>query len=155
MKKSLIVLALILISAFAHAEEDTCYQNEINPRTRKAYANRDDWNLDLQEWTEKEPEHPGYLNLWRAYNAYKGALAVANMLKKDKQAHCYMGCVIRHASDQKTVIYSAWLKESRDLQDCNKGTHFEEADMTATIAGGEMGDLSSPDQCLYACQRAF
>lgn len=153
---SFLILCAFFSSAVARAEADVCYQNEINPRTKKIYATQDEWALDLQEWSEKEPPHPGFFNLFKAYNAYKSASAVANSLKKDKQAHCYMGCVIRNVSNQETVTYTAWLKESRDLQDCSKSTHFEAADMAATIAGGLIGEsAATPEECLELCRQQF
>lgn len=157
MKSFLLFFTLILSVSWAQAETGkACYQNEVNPRTKKIYTSEEEWSLDITEWGEKEPPRPGFFMLAKAYSAYKSASATANGLKNDKRAHCFMGCVIRGSTDLQTVTYVAWLKESRDLQDCSKSTHFEVADMSATILGGELGEsATTPDECLILCQQQF
>jgi hypothetical protein len=151
----MITFLLIACSfSFAHADGgDVCYKGEINAKTKKVYASYDEWAMDLEEWTEKEPPRPSMWHLYKAYSVYKEQLPTATKLKKDKVEHCYMGCMIAQATSQDTVRYVAWLKESRDLQDCSKSTHFEEADFIATLLGGQIGaTATTPEECVDACQ---
>ena len=154
----MMIATLLVVCTFplAHADGgDVCYQGEINARTKKVYASFDEWNLDLEEWNEREPARPSLWHLYKAYSVYKEQLPVATQFKHDKAQHCYMGCMIAQATSQDTVKYVAWLKESRDLQDCSKSTHFEEADYTATLLGGQIGaTASTADECSASCQDA-
>lgn len=154
LKAYLTALLLTLSLSSAQAEDtDLCYTGEINPATKKIYTSHDDWALDLETWNEKEPAHPGMLRLWRAYSVYKEQEPIARKLKNDKRQHCYMGCMISQTTNQETVLYVAWLKESRDLQDCSKATHFEEADFIATLFGAQVGATAKTAQeCVDSCQ---
>ena len=80
-------------------------------------------------------------------------LSTAQTLKNDKKKHCYIGCRIAQDTSVEISIYVGWLKESDDIQDCNKKTFFEPLDFESTLDGAEFAETSSsPMSCLEFCQ---
>lgn len=140
-----LILCLILTSGVqAVAADPACYKNEIDQSTRKVYQSQQQYESDLAELYSHEPPHPGYPRLYRAYKVYKDAMATQKRFKSDKQAHCFIGCRIAGEVDAETAIYVAWYKEERDLKDCNIQTHFEWADIKATLKGVDIA-VGRPD----------
>jgi hypothetical protein len=113
---------------------------------------------DYQEvvdlWQMQEPTYPGALKLGRAYLLYKNLLSVLSKIKNDKVKHCYIGCEIAKNIDYITAEYTGWLKEDRDLKDCNPRTKFDFLDYLATINGARIS-VSAPEvACLLECRQA-
>ncbi len=150
-----LLILIFAVPAFA-ASSDSCWQHEIDPHTRRIYQSNELWQSDLTMWEKRAPPEASYLALTEAYVVYSSEDSFALGLGSDKRAHCYMGCRIAQSVNLETATYVAWLKEDRDIQDCTRSTHFEEADFDATIAGAKMAD-TAPDAkaCAAICKSAF
>lgn len=107
-------------------------------------------------WRNRRPAHPGALRLARAYLTYRHEGATLAKIKYDKWAHCYAGCRIAQDVDVLTANYVAWLKEDRDLHDCDPGTHFDPEDEIATNIGASLASQAeSPSACLALCKQTL
>jgi len=125
----------LLVCTVASAADVACYQNEIDPSTRRIYASESEYESDLEELLHRrQPPDPGLFKLAFAYKVYKEA-AAEQQFRTDKVAHCYMGCLLASRVDEETATYAAWYKEVKDLTDCNRKTHFEWEDIKATERG--------------------
>jgi hypothetical protein len=126
-------------SAFAQNEELQC---------------EDPANLEVvSDWQSREPAHPGMLRLAGAWLVYRRESPIANSLKNDKQAHCYIGCRVSQDVGITTAVYLGWLKEQRDLTDCNPRTHFDPKDEIATLRGSELSGGKA--NCAEVCKAEF
>lgn len=133
-----------------------CYTQEINPHAKKIYASQEIYNMDKQEWTAIAPESPGIFALAKAYRIYSKEKDFANSLRNDKRAHCYIGCRLSQEMDYRVAEYVGWLKEDRDIKDCNKATHFDSADYKATRMGATFGESQTDAKgCVAVCKQNF
>ncbi len=124
--------------------------NEKNPKTKKFYTSEATYNSDLTAWQNLiTPVNP--FLLFQAYQIYIQEKERSLTLKSDKMSHCYIGCQIRQKTNFQTVQYVAWLKEFRDLKDCNPRSHFELDDFEATILGGGL-EAPTAAGCVALCQ---
>ncbi|MBY0386153.1 hypothetical protein K2X05_13420, partial [bacterium] len=113
----------------------------------------DQWYEHLEKWENKAPPSPGLLSLFKAHQTYKKELSTAQKLKNDKKKHCYIGCRIAQDTSLDVSTYVGWLKESEDIQDCDKKTFFEPLDFKSTVDGAEQAVVSSePSFCFDYCQ---
>lgn len=111
---------------------------------------------DALMWQNRKPGHPGTLRLARAWLTYRNEGANLARIKYDKWAHCYGGCRIAQDVDAATVLYVAWLKEDRDLRDCNARTHFDPLDEDATNLGAQLApQAADAAACLSLCKQAL
>lgn len=130
-----------------------CFENEKDVTTKKIFTEQG-YNQSLESWLTGEPEHPGYFQLWKAYNFYSGEKPTLNKIKGDKRKHCYIGCRMGQALPVDTAIYVAWYKEYQDLTDCERSTRFEVEDFDATLSGIDVGESSPNDTeiCFNFCE---
>lgn len=144
-----------MMTSVAGAAE-ACFTQEFNPATNKPFASQEDYNSALQEWEFRAPTNPGIFALARAYSVYNKEKTTAQQITYDKRAHCYVGCRISQEVDFRTAEYVGWLKEDRDIKDCNKNSHFDPADFDATVAGAQLGQ-SQVDAagCMAACKQNY
>lgn len=99
---------------------------------------------------------PGPIDLMRAYSLYKKEKAQAEKLGNDKRAHCFLGCRISQHTDYHTADYVGWLKEDRDISDCNPRSHFDEEDYRATVRGAQIGESQNEAAtCIQACKQVY
>lgn len=160
MRKFILILWPLAVFLFcgsfgvaAQAQESLCYQSERDPRTDRPFENQEDYDSLTQSWNQRSPGLVNPLNLLKAYSVYKREVARAKKMGNDKQMHCYLGCRIAQETHLSTVDYVGWLKESRDLSDCNLRSRFEEEDYLATLRGGQYGEANSnPESCERACR---
>jgi hypothetical protein len=148
-------LLFSLLSFVANAQDDLCFNKEINPSTKKPYANVKVWQADLDAWNKSAPGNPYTSDLLKAYDIYKREYKKTLSFKKDKVQHCYMGCKIAQEVNLKTTTYVGWYKEQEDLTDCKLTTHFEQLDFTATVDGGLLGASSKTVNCEIECKRLW
>lgn len=143
---------LILFSSALAIASPTCAENETDTETKESYS-EELWNITLSDWELEEPEHPGYLQLFFAYNIYKREAKSGKKIKGDKRKHCYFGCKISQDLSYEAAHYVAWYKEYKDLTDCNKKTLFEIKDFLYTLEGAEIGQESTNKAlCSEACR---
>lgn len=156
MKPVLMTLLFLAISFNALAAKPLCYQQEIDPQTGKVFESVRDYEALLADWNHQEPAPANPFSLMKAYGIYNKEKSLSLRLGNDKTAHCYLGCRISMDVNLKTAIYVGWLKEQRDITDCNRASRFETADYTATAHGAEMGSsLRAPEECQRACKQAY
>lgn len=155
--KSLALLLILLTSSLsAMAAKPLCYQQEIHPHTGKVFQSQQEYEGFLADWSRQEPPPANPFFLMKAYGIYNREKAVSLSLGNDKTAHCYLGCRISMDVNLKTAIYVGWLKEQRDITDCNRSSSFETADYDATVHGAEMGtSLRSAEECQRACKQTY
>ncbi|MGZ3769990.1 MAG: hypothetical protein ACXVCP_16000 [Bdellovibrio sp.] len=151
--KNLFVFIICLFASTV-ALAGACYEQEINFKTGKIFASYDEYQSELQRWEEKAPSTPSYYSLMKAYLLYKNDKDFALKIKNDKVAHCFMGCRISQYTDYHTADYVGWLKEKKDLKDCNINTHYDEYDYVATVRGAQIGENSSAS-CLSSCKQIY
>ncbi|MGZ3780993.1 MAG: hypothetical protein ACXVCY_10125 [Pseudobdellovibrionaceae bacterium] len=125
---------------------------ETDSRTGTYFQSEEDYQKELERWALQNPGMPSPLSLVKAYSVYskEKSKAVAISKKSDKKAHCYVGCRISQVTNYDTANYVGWLKEERDLKDCDPKTHYDEEDYRATLKGAQIGENHSAD-CLQAC----
>lgn len=156
-KLALIFLSVLLPAlAFGQTTQTppkACFENEIDPQTRKIYRGEDPYNADLEKLLAAEPPRPGMYSMYRTYNLVKAETPKANQLKNDKRAHCYMGCRIANDISVEAAEYAAWYKEHKDLTDCVKRSRFELKDIVATQVGIRIGEKNSPHADVDFCQQ--
>jgi|GEM_PF-1336547 hypothetical protein len=153
MLKVIIFSFTALLSVQAFAVEGECFRSEINPKTQKVYTSEKVYQADIDQWQTRAPESPGMAALMKAYNIFTKEKKIADSLKNDKKAHCYIGCRISQDVNFKTAEYVGWMKEDQDIRDCKAGTHFDELDLIATIKGAEFGQTAADAKaCLTSCQ---
>ncbi|WP_413290711.1 hypothetical protein [Bdellovibrio sp. HCB337] len=152
-----LALAVLLTTFSTTAVAATpCWQAEENPVTKAPYESAQDWDHDLEYWSQRRPGKGNPLYLVRAYSTYRFEQKAAMSFKNDKQIHCFYGCRISQRTNFQTAQYVAWLKEDRDIKDCNLKTHFEIADFEATIKGAEFGtSTKSREECAQVCSQQF
>lgn len=113
----------------------------------------------LSQWKATQPPHPGYYDLYQSWNTYRFEMdtRVPNLptiTRSDKSLHCYIGCRISQDVNEPSGVYTGWLKEKRDLTDCDSGTHFEIIDSTVTTWGAAWGRNSDdPGICVENCEK--
>jgi len=150
---SFLVLSLLSSSAFAAAE---CYTQEFNPQTNKPFTSVAEYNSARKEWQAKAPESPNMFSLAKAYAIYTSEKNAALKIGNDKNAHCYIGCRISQEASYRVAEYVGWLKEDRDLKDCNPNTHFDESDYEATTTGAHLGESQvDADGCAAVCKLSY
>jgi uncharacterized protein YozE (UPF0346 family) len=150
---SFIFLSLLSTSAMAANE---CFTQEINPKTNKAYTSAADYIQDRSDWAAKAPESPNMFSLAKAYAIYKSEKEASLKIGNDKHAHCYMGCRISQGTSYRVAEYVGWLKEDRDIKDCNKNSHFDEADYEATTTGAHLGESQvDAEGCVALCKLSY
>lgn len=143
-------LLLMLISQLSFGAVKACWMNEENPRTKKPYASATEYNSDLSTWQNLvTPVNP--LQLILAYHVYLQEKQRSLTLESDKMSHCYFGCRMRQRTNYQTVQYVAWLKELRDLKDCDPSSHFEVKDFEATVLGGGI-EAPTAEDCVTTCR---
>lgn len=151
---SLVFSFTVMASAAGAAE--ACFTQEFNPTTNKVFASQADYDAALSDWQFRAPTSPGLFSLARAYAVYNKEKATAQQITNDKRAHCYVGCRISQDVDFRTAEYVGWLKEDRDIKDCNKGSHFDAADFDATVVGAQLGQSQmDATGCMAACKQNF
>lgn len=135
----------------------SCFQQEVDPSTRRRYQNESQWQADVTRLEEKEPSRPGLYELYKGYQVYKAESALTLKLRSDKRAHCYIGCRIANEVSVPVAEYAAWYKESEDLTDCNPKSLFEWNDIIATQTGIEMvrqqPGVGNTEFCRQSCLR--
>lgn len=133
------------------AQPTACWAKEVNPISKKPYTEQQ-WMADLSRWQQQEPENPSLWQLFLAHQTYQDELDVTKKIKGDKRKHCYMGCRIAQTTSYEVSFYIGWLKESEDLQDCDKKTNFEPLDQQSTADGAAVGaDSPTPQSCRDYC----
>jgi hypothetical protein len=152
MKVLLSLLSFILIPTFGFAAQPPgCWTSEVSPVSKKIYS-QTQWEQDLAQWLRLEPESPSLWSLFKAHQTYKKEQAAVKKIKGDKRKHCYIGCRIAQENSLEVSLYVGWLKESEDLQDCDKKTYFEPLDHQSTVDGAVVGSESqSPKICHEFC----
>lgn len=146
-----ILQALFILISPTHAQE-ACWEQETNPYSKAIYT-EEQWHEHLENWETQAPPSPGLWSLFQAHQTYKKELSTAQKLKNDKKKHCYIGCRIAQDTSLEVSIYVGWLKESDDIQDCDKKTFFEPLDFESTVDGAEQAAVSSePAFCYEFCQ---
>lgn len=150
-------MRLLLVFAFgisvlsvAQAEGLQCFENEVNPKTQQRYETEVQWQSDLDAWEQRGRGLAGPLNLFWSFTSYIREKKQAESFGSDKAAHCYIGCVIARSTRAEVADYVGWLKEQKDLSDCDPETHFEEADAVATSWGGAL-EARSREECQVRC----
>ncbi len=138
-------------SGSAMASSHDCWKKEIDPTTEKIYSSEQAWQFHVDYWQKKNKIIPNPFQLARAYGLYKSNKKTATQLKNDKMAHCYMGCRIAQDVDFRTAKYLAWLKEEKDITDCNPNSHFEAKDYEATLIGARIPKGNYPN-CIQQCK---
>lgn len=139
-----------------HAAASECFTQEENPVTTKIYTSAEEYNSAVQEWKFREPRNPGIISLARAYAVYSSEKDAAAKISHDKLAHCYMGCRISQEVNFRTAEYVGWLKEDKDIKDCNKNTHFDESDFDATVDGAQRGQSAvDAEACMTSCKLKY
>lgn len=156
-KKIFLAIFTVMCSTQAFAASATnepCWQHEENPATKAPYASEQEWKMDQEYWKQRSPEMANPISLLRAYSVYRSEMQALPKFHSDKQTHCFMGCRIAQTTDFATAQYVAWLKEDRDIKDCDLNTHFETADFDATVAGARIGDggAKTREECIETCK---
>lgn len=147
-------LFVLLLSFNIHADEERCWQNEINPATKRTYTSAAVWQAELDRWKTKEPKAPSLDQLFRAYEIYKNEKSAAQKLKNDKVKHCYIGCRIAQELNPQSAEYVGWYKEAQDLEDCERNTRFEEKDYEATLFGANL-QVTGQEACVSSCRETW
>ncbi len=146
----LFVANLLLSSQLTFAQE-SCGETEINPYTGERFSS-ESWNETLELWDLQEPPSASLWSLFWAHQTYQKELVPTKTLKNDKRKHCYMGCRIAQETSIEVSVYVGWLKESEDLQDCDRKTFFEPLDYQSTIDGALVAMSSLESQaCMDYC----
>lgn len=141
----------VFTQSIAFAGQEACFAVETNPETGQKFSTTDEFEKFQESWENQSPGLANPIQLLMAYNVYKKEKDFAVSLGSDKLAHCFLGCRISQETSYHTSDYVGWLKEMRDLTDCNPNSFFDENDYRATIRGGLLGN-SQPDAS--SCQRA-
>lgn len=111
-----------------------------------------EWNTAIADWDTQEPEDPGIIKLFSAWQVYKKEAHAVKKIKGDKRKHCYMGCRIAQDVSYETAVYVAWMKEKEDLTDCQESTFFEVRDFEVTVDGAGLAATgTSKKHCLDQC----
>ena len=142
---TILFLSLLQISCASTANANNCWQNEVDPLTKKPFQTEYDYNNFKKNWDKQKPTTPNPFLLLKAFATYKSEQQTADSFKNDKAAHCYIGCRIAQDTNYECADYAGWKKESDDLTDCKLQSYFEEEDYLATIAGAESG-LENPEK---------
>lgn len=149
--KFLFTLLFSLCFTSIATAQSACYENEKNVSTKKMFT-EDEWNSAISEWDSQEPQDPGLLKLFAAWNVYKKEAPAVKKIKGDKRKHCYIGCRIAQEVSYDTALYVAWMKEKEDITDCDASTLFEWRDFEVTVHGAELAkDSSNEKYCLDQC----
>lgn len=149
-------LLILGFSSLAQAQDPLCYQKEKNPVTRQVFQSEDEYNSVREAWAHRHPGTGNPFSLIKAYKIYKNEKTKAERMGTDKLAHCYMGCRISQETSFATADYVGWLKEDRDITDCNVSTHFDEDDYEATRRGAQFGESQrDPQGCEQACKQVY
>ncbi|MBL7688822.1 MAG: hypothetical protein JNJ49_12375 [Bdellovibrionaceae bacterium] len=144
----------ISVLSVAHAHGPQCFENEVNPQTHQRYETAAQWQSDVDAWEQRGRGFAGPLNLFWSFTSYVREKKQAESFGSDKAAHCYIGCVIARSTRAEVADYVGWLKEQKDLSDCDPETHFEEADALATSWGG-MLEARSREECRAQCVERY
>lgn len=145
---------VISVLSVAQAEGLQCFENEVNPQTQRRYETAAQWQSDVDAWEQRGRGLAGPLNLFWSFASYIREKKQAESFGSDKAAHCYIGCVIARSTRAEVADYVGWLKEQKDLSDCDPETHFEEADAIATSWGG-MLVARSREECRALCVEQY
>jgi len=147
------------ISAFANTSADECYQHETDPRTGWIYQNRAQWEADRKDLWKVTPRMPSILRLKRGYDVAMVESVKSRGIGSDKRQHCYVGCRIAAEVGADIAEYAAYYKEHKDISDCDPHTHFDLADISATLKGAEAGAMHSVKAdaafCRLECRKIF
>ncbi len=149
---------VLLVAPLAHAEPaidaQLCYENEIDFKTLQPFVSNDEYLQEKANWDLVSRPAVGVFELMRAYAVYRLEKSRAMVLKSDKAKHCYIGCVVALSTSPKVTDYLGWLKEDMDLADCDRGSLFEPADMSATSMGARLG-ARDKKECATLCRDHF
>ena len=149
------ILCLMASLSFAQDLQKDCFKNETNPVTRRHFASNQELVLAQENWRGIEPAMPNPVLLLRAYSVFKVEEPIAKKMKNDKAAHCYIGCRLSQEADYRTADYVGWLKEERDIHDCDGRSHFDPEDYQATLRGALGGENhSEAGLCRVLCNNA-
>jgi hypothetical protein len=154
----LVSIFLISLSAAAHTSVTfgSCWQNEFDFASQAMFASELEYDRLSIDWKKVEPPSPDPVSLAYAYSIYKNEQTTARAMGNDKAQHCYFGCRFSQRLSYQTANYLAWLKENRDLHDCNTGTRFEPQDYEATMNGAEIGrSYRTKQACVDFCSQAL
>lgn len=150
MSIGLLMFSLLITPQLLFAQ-DQCWQREVDPYSGKLYS-AESWNETLQLWDQQQPPQASLWSLFWAHQTYQKELAAAQTLNNDKRKHCFIGCRIAQETSIEVSIYVGWLKESEDLQDCDKETFFEPLDYQSTVDGALVAESSSDSRkCMDYC----
>ncbi len=145
-----ISLLILLISQLSFGAVNACWMSEENPRTKRPYASEIDYKNDLSSW-QNLATIVNPFQLIQAYQVYVQEKERSLTLESDKMSHCFIGCQMRQKTNFQTVQYVAWLKELRDLKDCDPRSHFEVKDFEATVLGGRI-EAPTAEDCVTTCR---
>lgn len=138
------------MSQLSFGAGEACWKKEENPKTKRPYASESDYKKDLSNW-QRLATIVNPIHLAQAYQVYVQEKERSLTLESDKMSHCFIGCQMRQKTNYQTVYYVAWLKELRDLKDCNPSSHFEVKDFEATILGGGF-EVPTANGCVEVCR---
>lgn len=150
------IASLLLFSpfVFSQSSDPLCWTKEIDPATNLPYSSHQIWSQDVENWRHQQVPLANIVSLFKAFTVYQKEKQNTLPFGNDKLSHCYIGCRISQETNSKTAIYVGWLKEERDIKDCNLETHFELGDFEATEKGANLGQNKQID-CGTACRSAI
>jgi len=155
------VARMLLVSSFAFMGTGCMQQmaeNKVNDKLRDHQRNALTC-LDTEGTTARavnqfylyRPQIPNYKNLQAMQNQLgEVSQAAAAFSTNDKVRHCYVGYRIVQKWGRPESLFFAFYKESQDVGDCNRRSHFEIEDQVATIHGA---DLSRDGRQIADCHR--
>lgn len=142
----------LLMSPHNSFAQSSCGETEINPYTGQVFG-AEAWGETLDLWDRQQPPSASLWSLFWAHQVYQKELSEANTLKNDKRKHCYIGCRIAQETSIEVSTYVGWLKESEDLQDCDRKTFFEPLDYQSTVDGALHSEKAVDSQaCMDYCR---
>ncbi len=151
-----ILFCLIFICSTQALAAPLCFQQEYNLPKGQVFASEQEYNDIKVRWQQQDPGFGNPLSLVKAYAIYRQEKDYAQKLGSDKRAHCYLGCRIAQETSYKTADYVGWLKEERDLGDCNLKSRYDEEDYRATVQGAQFGEnQSEASSCVRACKQVY
>lgn len=153
------MLSLILSTVPSFAFADDCYLHEIDPQTKRVYQNEAQWKADQDKLWAAAPPSPSLYRLKKGYDVAISESGISRGIGSDKRKHCYVGCRIANDVGHDVAVFAAYYKENKDLLDCNSKTHYDLADIPATVRGADLAMASkSPadkDYCWKECRRTL
>lgn len=156
MKRYFFLITAVIAASATPVLAAQCWTQEVNPKTKRIYSSRAEYDAHLRIWNERAKPLPNPLNLIAAYNIYKNEQRNTTRLANDKIKHCYIGCRITQGASAYTTEYVGWYKELQDLTDCRRSSHFENVDFLATVDGSRVAaSATSANACATQCTQAW